>query len=603
MFKYIFLSFFVVLFFFPVYANTNRYVYKNFGIESANDAEIKAQLPADVDNYLTGAEALGYSGIVLWAKNGKIILKKGYGLADRSAGIRMSPQTVFDMGSVTKMFTAAAVLKLEEQGKLSVNDSIAKFFDNLPADKAEITIHHLLSQTSGLPLNTDGDRPIDYELIERDNFVRRVLKSDLRFRPGTEYLYSNDGYGLLAVIIEKASGMSYEAFLSKEIFKPAGMNKTGYMIPRWNKKDVARGYRYEAESPSPLSYPWLKDGPTWNLRGNGGMLTTIEDLYRWHLALQGERVLSKASKEKMFTPYAAMNKDGKQKYAYGWWVTTTANGVPEIAHSGGNDKFATWFRRYPTKGTVIITVTNQSSSPAYRDTRNLHNWILNEKVPEFPIANTKIASSRLRKFVGTYQLSNGKKFDIKLQNGILTINGDAPGVSAFLSFPEKLDADTATEYENMTAWVIDGLAKQNLQPLFDVLRRDTKPEEEQIFWRDRWKYWNEEHGAYLGSKVIGVRTEKDVLNIFVSIQFQKGTEIASFQKDAENRFYIIVNSSYLQLIPLYYWLAPKSSSEFTAYNYELKKRAVLKFKSSNKKGVSGVDISGDNGQESAKKIN
>ena len=123
--------------------------------------ETNSRIAASVNNYLVDAEALGYSGIVLWAKNGKILLKKGYGLADRSARKRMSPQTVFDMGSVTKMFTAAAVLKLEEQGKLSVSDSIAKFFDNLPADKAAITIHHLLSQTSGIPLNTDGDRPID----------------------------------------------------------------------------------------------------------------------------------------------------------------------------------------------------------------------------------------------------------------------------------------------------------------------------------------------------------------------------------------------------------------------------------------------------------
>ncbi len=217
--------------------------------------ETNSRIAASVDDYLTDAEALGYSGIVLWARSGKILLKKGYGLADRSARKRMSPQTVFDMGSVTKMFTAAAVLKLEEQGKLSVNDSIGKFFDDLPADKAEITIHHLLSQTSGIPLNTENDRPIDYELIERDDFVKRVLKNDLRFRPGKEYLYSNDGYGLLAVIIEKASGMSYETFLNKEIFKPAGMNKTGYVIPHWNKKEIARGYRSEEELPTPFGYP------------------------------------------------------------------------------------------------------------------------------------------------------------------------------------------------------------------------------------------------------------------------------------------------------------------------------------------------------------
>ncbi len=215
-------------------------------------------------------------------------------------------------------------------------------------------------------------------------------------------------------------------------------------------------------------------------------------------------------------------------YGYGWWITTTAGGIPEIAHSGGNDKFATYFRRYPTKGSVIITVTNHSSSPAYRETRNLHNWIMEEKVPDFPIVGVKANSRQVRRFAGTYELSNGKKFDIKARNGNLTIDGDAPGVSAALTFPEKLDAKSSAEYENITARVIDGLAKQNLQPLFDVLRRDTKPEEEQIFWRDRWKFWNAEHGVYVGSKVIGVRKEKENLNIFVAIQFERGKEIVSF---------------------------------------------------------------------------
>ena len=289
-------------------------------------------------------------------------------------------------------------------------------------------------------------------------------------------------------------------------------------------------------------------------------------------------------------------------YGYGWWITTTAGGIPEIAHSGGNDEFATYFRRYPADGTVIITVTNQSSNPAYRDTRNLHNWIFEQKIPKFPVPVVKIPSAELRKYAGTYELSTGKRFDVKLQNGGLTIDGDAPGASAALTFPEKLDANDSAKYANITARVIEGLAKQNLQPLFDVLRRGTKPEEELIFWRDRWKFWNAEHGVYVGSKVIGVRKEKENLNIFVAIQFERGKEIVSFQKDTENRFYVNVNSSYLQLIPGYYRLIPKSTAEFTVYNFELKKAVVLKFHAPGKRSISGVDIVGENNQEFAKKI-
>lgn len=599
-----FLLFLLLLLITPSVYNAQK---KKNAFDSAGSFQTDLKTAKSADNYLTNAEALGYSGIVLWAKNGKIILKKGYGFADRSAKTRMSPKTIFDMGSVTKMFTAAAILKLEEQGKLSVSDSIAKFFDNLPADKAKITVHHLLSHSSGIPFDTIADRPldaasIDYALIKRDDFVKRVSNSDLRFSPGKDYLYSNDGYGLLAVIIEKLSGMSYEAFLNKEIFKPAGMSKTGYIIPRWNKKEIARGYRYEEEYPTPLGYPWLKDGPGWNLRGNGGLLTTVDDLYRWHLALEGEKILSKTSKQKMFTPYFSTDKEQKDMYGYGWHMTKVGNGISEIYHSGGNGQFAVFFRRFPKNNSVIIEVTNHSTGPAFNIIRNLHSWIIEEKVPSLPGPPLKVETARLLRYTGTYEVSLGRNFDIKYQNGKLFIEGDAPGISGAISFPEKLDEKSLTEYESITSRVIYGLANQNFQPLYDILWRDSSREEEESFWRKQWKIWEMQYGKYISSKVLGARAEKDTLDLYVAIQFLKGKQTIIFQKNPDKLFYVNVSSKTSRIVPILYWLSPKSDSEFTAYNFELKKGVILKFQDSGGKSVSGVDISGENVREFAKKI-
>jgi CubicO group peptidase (beta-lactamase class C family) len=180
-----------------------------------------------IDEYLSRSAALGFSGAILIAQNGKIVLNKGYGYADRKRRIPFTPSTVYNLESTTKQFVAAGILKLEEQGKLKTTDLLTKYFDNVPEDKKEITLHHLLTHTAGLN-GMSGD---DFEVIERNAAVRRILDSKLRWAPGTKWAYSNPGYTLLAVVIEKVSGEPHEKFLREQLWIPAGMIDTGYMIP------------------------------------------------------------------------------------------------------------------------------------------------------------------------------------------------------------------------------------------------------------------------------------------------------------------------------------------------------------------------------------
>lgn len=250
-----------------------------------------------LDEFLQRTSAFGFSGAILIAKDNKIVLHRGYGLADREKRTPITTETLFDIGSITKQFTASAIIKLKEMGKLSVNDKITNYFDNVPEDKREITIHQLLTHTSGLK-SYSGE---DYDLINKNKVIAEVMKTPLRFKSGAKYAYSNVGYTLLALIIEKVSGQQYEDFVHDNIFRPAGLEKTGYTRPVWKKELIAHGYNGLNDQGTPLDYAWYGDGPSWNLRGNGGFISTLGDLFRWHLALEKNSVLNKSSKEMMIT--------------------------------------------------------------------------------------------------------------------------------------------------------------------------------------------------------------------------------------------------------------------------------------------------------------
>ncbi len=274
---------------------------------SASSAVVSGPTGENLDQYLSRLEALGFSGAVLVAKDGKVVLHKGYGLADREKKTPYTPETVFDVGSITKQFTAAAILKLDMAGKLQVTDLISKYFDGVPADKQGITLHHLLTHSSGLEDGFGGD----YEEMPRDVLVQKAFASKLLWAPGTRYRYSNAGYSLLGAIVEKVSGKPYETFLHEQLFKPAGMEKTGYRIPKWKPEELAHGYQGDEPWGTPLDHAWAPEGPWWNLRANGGILSTVGDLYKWHQVLEGEAILSKDAKAKYFAPHMPEDEEGE----------------------------------------------------------------------------------------------------------------------------------------------------------------------------------------------------------------------------------------------------------------------------------------------------
>jgi CubicO group peptidase (beta-lactamase class C family) len=330
------------------------------GERDSTDPPVDDPTDQKVARFLDEMLPRGASGSLVAARDGEMVHCEGFGMADREARVAAGCDTVYDVMSMTKQFTGAAILKLEMMGKLHVSDPIGKHIGPVPADKRDITLHQLLTHTSGLVDVLGGD----YERTTRSEMVAGALGSKLRSPPGTEYHYSNLGYSLLAAIIEKVSGIGYEEFLVGHLFAPARMAQTGYVLPEWKTDQVAVEYDPRGRSHGrPFDHPWASDGPYWNLRGNGGLLSTARDMFRWHLALEGEEILDRQAKQKLFRPHVLEEPGGDSYYGYGWVIMRTDDG--KVAwHNGGNGSSYGELTLLLDNGAMVFWITNQYKSKA-----------------------------------------------------------------------------------------------------------------------------------------------------------------------------------------------------------------------------------------------
>jgi len=297
----------------------------------------------------------GASLLVL--KDGKPIVSKGYGFSDMEAHVAAGPSTDYRLASVSKQFTATAILLLAQGGKLSLDDHARKWLPELPAVAAPITIRQLLSHQGGL-VDYEDIMPADTSVPLRDKDVLALLaKTDhLYFPPGSSYRYSNGGYAMLALIVEKASGMTFQAFLKTRIFDPIGMKHTlafvkeGAPVPN-------RAFGYSEEGGH-----WVRtdQSMTSSVLGDGGIYSSIEDLARWDAALYDNRLLSDASRKAAFTGWTATD-DPTIRYGYGWRITGET-----LWHSGETIGFRNVIVRYPKQHLTVVLLTNRNDPEPYQ---------------------------------------------------------------------------------------------------------------------------------------------------------------------------------------------------------------------------------------------
>ncbi|HEV7375202.1 MAG TPA: serine hydrolase [Pyrinomonadaceae bacterium] len=385
-------------------------------VNGAAQTKVSNQDPtARVDEYLNAlVKQDRFSGAVLLARDGKVLLSKGYGMANFEDETPNTPQTKFRLGSITKQFTAMATLILQERGKLSVQDSVCKYVENCPSGWQPVTIHHLLTHTSGIPNMTSFPEFRKVKMFPSSPLESIAIFKDkpLEFAPGEKFNYSNSGYILLGYIVERAAGQPYADFLRENIFQPLGMKNTDYDVNSAIVKHRASGYTRGANGIANADYinmtiPFAA----------GGLYSTVEDLYLWDRAFYTEKLVSKKSLEAMNTPF-------KNGYGYGVGMGEQY-GLKVIEHGGGIEGFSTDLARFPVENATVIVLSNIDSTNTGGVAKHLGGLLLSDKVSMPSVIN--VSPQVLQQYTGRYQVADdtptedisvdGNHLNIKVSGG------------------------------------------------------------------------------------------------------------------------------------------------------------------------------------------
>ncbi len=331
----------------------------SFALAGCERAPAPSPRPASVaDRASAYLEPLGqqrrFSGSILIARGGVRLLSRGYGMADWEQGIPNTPETQFALASVTKPFTATGILILEARGRLDVQDLICRYLPECPIAWRQVTIHHLLTHTSGIRRDFVGSGTWTPSLITAE-----FKEQPLEFRPGERYRYGNVGYDVLGYIIERVSGLAYADFLRASIFEPLQMTGTGYAGTAFS--DHARGYLRIGEAPIAALVP----DPSVTYAA-GGLHSTVEDLYRWDQALYSESLLPRAALQRMFTPnggrlFPTLRSALETHYGYGWNLDHLL-GHRRAFHTGRDRGFVSYLARHPDDRVTIVVLSNLEDS-------------------------------------------------------------------------------------------------------------------------------------------------------------------------------------------------------------------------------------------------
>ena len=472
------------------------------------------------DAYLTRLESLGFAGAALVVQDGRTVLRKGYGLADREAGVPITSASVFSLGSITKQFTAAAILALEARGLLSVDDPIADYFPDVPADKRAITLHHLLTHSSGLESDfaqTDFD-PVGRE---RDAYVRRALDSELLFAPGSGYEYSNAGYSMLAAIVEIVTGKSYEEALRELVVVPAGMTETGYRIPRWDPARVVVGYRDGERWGTIVERMEEPGAPFWQLRGNGGLHTTLADVEGWDRALDTDAVLPAAQRAAMFTPYVPEDPDSVSFYGYGWAIEETPLHGTLVWHNGGNGIYLAELHRWVDEKLTVFVVTTDPALPATPVAQALEAIAFGDPY-DLPPEVVEIDGAALASVAGQWRLPSGEILTVTAADDRLSVSARGPEGTALLFPLSERAREIAPDLTARTRAILEGLFRRDYGPLAEAFGgmpiEEVRAQEEELM-ADR----HSRLGQPTGFEIVGLVPMPAGPGILARIDFIRGS--------------------------------------------------------------------------------
>lgn len=333
-------------------------------ISEASEREVN--LSTRIDAILSEASSDGSGFAVIVELDGHIVLRKGYGYADRETNIAFTPETIAQIGSLTKQFNAAAILQLAENGEVELAAPLRKYIPGVESPVGEVTLRQLLTHRSGLP-EYCGD---DYEPVTRDEFIEVCLGLPLLFEPGTDVAYSNVGYSAIAAVIEFVTDRDFDTYLQEEILRLNGLNKTGHLFAENLDANFARGYLEDKDMGNIANRIKELDPSWWNLKGNGGMQASTQDMYAWYKALNGDGALSAFIRAELTRPHSPWVNGVAE--GYGWYFRSVDGArIRQMSHSGSDGVFFSYYWHRPDNRAFMYFVGNSGEGPTKKALREI----------------------------------------------------------------------------------------------------------------------------------------------------------------------------------------------------------------------------------------
>ena len=398
----------------------------------------------DVDRFLSGHYLTnGPGATAIITKGGETIYRNAFGKANLELDVDMRPEHVFEIGSITKQFTAVAILMLVEQGKLSLTDEITKFLPDYPTHGHTITIHHLLNHTSGIKSYTSI--PSFFDNARTDMTPKELIDTfkdePIDFAPGEKYEYNNSAYIILGYIIEEVTGETYEDYVEEKLFKPAGMTQSRYGHKSEIIKNRATGYQptadgYEIAEYISMTLPYAA----------GSLMSTVDDLSKWQIAMNKNMFITESSKQLAWDDYT-LNDGSKIGYGYGWGPGKI-NGTTSVEHGGGIFGYETMGIYVPEEDIYVALLTNSNDGDPTDKAIKIAAIALGKAYPEIS-KSVSLSSKQLEKWIGAYEFDDGAIRFITLDGGQL--KSKKKGSETFNIYPSGLNSfffeDGMTSYD------------------------------------------------------------------------------------------------------------------------------------------------------------
>lgn len=350
---------------------------------------------------------------VLIAKEGKVRYRKAFGMANMELKVPMKPENVFEIGSMTKQFTAVCILMLVEQGKLNLNDDITKYLPDYPTHGKKLTLHHLLNHTSGIKSYTEMEGLNTFARIDRTPtaLIDHFKNEPMDFDPGTQWHYNNSGYVVLGQVIETVSGTSYAEFVNTHIFEKLGMKNSYYGSKTQLIPNRASGYMpsengYRNANYLSMTLPYAA----------GSLMSCVDDMLLWYQAIEANSLISEESKKKAFTN-TALNNGKPTNYGYGWQINDV-NGIPSMEHGGGIFGYVSQGIYLPSEKVYVVILTNRNGNSPQETAIRLAAQAAGKPYPNAGKAMA-LSDAQLKKWTGTYVFDEDVRRTISVTDGVL----------------------------------------------------------------------------------------------------------------------------------------------------------------------------------------